>query len=139
MNGVKDALSLTIPTGTGIHRRMVYVVLEDGADGADVTARIKADAYFVNDETHVSIVESIEPLYNMAHGVLLERNGVSGIAHNQRMEFRMTINNPSLTAQILVACARAATRMEPGCYTMIELPMIKLLPGDPAEHIAHLV
>ena len=30
--GVKDALSMTIPLGTGIHRRMVYVELEDGAD-----------------------------------------------------------------------------------------------------------
>ena len=29
MDGVKDALSVTIPLGTGIHRRMVYVELED--------------------------------------------------------------------------------------------------------------
>jgi len=27
--GVRDALSMTIPVGTGIHRRMVYVELED--------------------------------------------------------------------------------------------------------------
>ena len=26
-----DALSLTIPTGSGVHRRMVYVVLKEGA------------------------------------------------------------------------------------------------------------
>ena len=25
IEGVKDALSITIPVGTGIHRRMVYV------------------------------------------------------------------------------------------------------------------
>ena len=31
IDGVKDALSMTIPTGTGIHRRMVYVELEEGA------------------------------------------------------------------------------------------------------------
>ena len=29
--GVKNALSVTIPLGEGIHRRMVYVELEDGA------------------------------------------------------------------------------------------------------------
>ena len=51
--GVKDALSMTIPVGTGIHRRMVYVELEEGADFKTVEAAIKADAYFVNDETHV--------------------------------------------------------------------------------------
>ena len=51
--GVKDALSMTIPVGEGIHRRMVYVELEPGADLAEVTKAIKADPYFANDETHV--------------------------------------------------------------------------------------
>ena len=30
IDGVKAALSMTIPTGTGIHRRMVYIELKDG-------------------------------------------------------------------------------------------------------------
>ena len=30
IEGVKAALSMTIPTGTGIHRRMVYIELKDG-------------------------------------------------------------------------------------------------------------
>ena len=51
--GVKDALSVTIPAGAGVHRRMVYVVLEDGADFSTVSATIKSDPYFVNDETVV--------------------------------------------------------------------------------------
>ena len=34
--GVRNALSITIPAGTGIHRRMVYVELEPGADFAGV-------------------------------------------------------------------------------------------------------
>lgn len=51
--GVKDALSMTIPLGTGIHRRMVYVELKDGYKLADVAAAIKADDYFAHDETHV--------------------------------------------------------------------------------------
>ncbi len=139
MDGVKDALSMTIPLGTGVHRRMVYIELEDGYEADEVIARIKSDDYFVRDETHVQVVDSVQPLYNMAHGVLLERNGVSGAAHNQRIEFRMSINNPSLTAQVMVACARAAMKLDPGCYTMIEIPPIALLPGDPKEHIAHLV
>eukprot|EP00975_Prorocentrum_lima_P004965 1079908-Prorocentrum_lima.AAC.1 len=52
IDGVKDALSMTIPVGTGIHRRMVYVELEEGADFKTVEAAIKSDPYFVNDETH---------------------------------------------------------------------------------------
>ena len=51
--GVKEALSVTIPLGEGIHRRMVYVELEEGAKLEDVTAEIKADPYFAHDETHV--------------------------------------------------------------------------------------
>jgi diaminopimelate dehydrogenase len=51
----------------------------------------------------------------------------------------MRINNPALTAQIMVSCARATMRQQPGCYTMIELPMIDLLPGDRDSLIAHLV
>ena len=43
VEGVRDALSMTIPLGTGIHRRMVYVELEEGADFAGVAAAIKAD------------------------------------------------------------------------------------------------
>ena len=51
----------------------------------------------------------------------------------------MSINNPALTAQILVGTARAAMLQRPGAYTMIEIPVIDLLPGDREELIAHLV
>ncbi|MDE5968929.1 MAG: diaminopimelate dehydrogenase, partial [Muribaculaceae bacterium] len=98
--GVKDALSMTIPLGTGIHRRMVYVELEPGADLAKVTADIKADPYFASDETHVMAVESVDAVKDMGHGVNMTRKGVSGSTQNQRFEFNMSINNPALTAQI---------------------------------------
>ena len=51
--GVKNALSMTIPLGEGIHRRMVYVELEDGYTVAQVEAELKADDYFAHDELHV--------------------------------------------------------------------------------------
>lgn len=128
--GVKDALSMTIPLGTGIHRRMVYVELLPGYELAAVAKSIKEDPYFASDETHVMAVESVDALKDMGHGVNMVRKGVSGKTHSQRFEFNMAINNPALTAQILVACARASFRLAPGCYTMIEIPVIDLLPGD---------
>ena len=137
--GVKDALSMTIPTGTGIHRRMVYVELEEGADFKAVEAAVKSDPYFVNDETHVKQVPCVDDLNDVGHGVNLVRKGVSGITHNQMFEFNMRINNPALTAQVMVCCARATMRQQPGCYTMIEVPVIDLLHGDREELIAHLV
>lgn len=137
--GVKDALSMTIPVGQGIHRRMVYVELEDGANLDEVTAAIKADPYFASDETHVFQVESVDALNDVGHGVNLVRKGVSGRTHNQLFEFNMKINNPALTAQVLVNVARASMRQQPGCYTMIEIPVIDLLPGDREEIVGHLV
>lgn len=139
IDGVKAALSMTIPTGTGIHRRMVYIELKEGYDFEKVAASIKADPYFANDETHVKLVPNVDALLDMGHGVNLTRKGVSGKTQNQLFEFRMQINNPALTAQVLVCSARAAMKQQPGCYTLVETPVVDLLPGDREEWIRHLV
>ena len=139
IEGVKAALSMTIPTGTGIHRRMVYIELKDGYEFAKVAEAIKKDAYFAHDETHVIQVPCVDDLLDMGHGVNLTRKGVSGKTQNQLFEFNMRINNPALTAQVLVGVARAAMKQQPGCYTMIELPVIDLLYGDREELIRALV
>lgn len=139
IEGVKAALSMTIPTGTGIHRRMVYIEVEEGYEFEKVAAAIKADAYFVNDETHVIQVPCVDDLLDMGHGVNLTRKGVSGTTQNQLFEFNMRINNPALTAQVLVCVARASMKQQPGCYTMVEIPVIDLLYGEREELIAHLV
>ena len=139
IEGVKAALSMTIPLGTGIHRRMVYVELHEGYKLDQVAARIKADPYFASDETHVIEVDSVDNVKDMGHGVNMVRKGVSGTTQNQRFEFNMSINNPALTAQILVGVARASMRQKPGAYTMIEIPVIDLLAGDRETLISHLV
>ena len=143
IEGVKDALSMTIPLGTGVHRRMVYVELEPGAKFKNVEKAILRDEYFAHDETHVIEVKNVAELNNVAHGVNLVRSGVSGTTHNQRFEFNMAINNPALTGQVLVAAARAAFKMKQqqrfGAYTLIELAPINLLPGDTEELIKTLV
>ena len=136
--GVKRALSMTIPTGTGIHRRMVYIELEKGYQAPDVIAAIKADEYFAHDETHVTVVEDVDALIDMGHGVEMTRKGVSGKTQNQLLSFNMKINNPALTAQILVAVARASMRQSPGCYTLQEIPVIDLLPGEREQWIGKL-
>ena len=55
----------------------------------------------------------------------------------------MSINNPALTGQVLVACARAAHRLQQekryGAYTMIEIPPIYLLDGEEEQLIRSLV
>lgn len=143
IKGVKDALSMTIPMGKGVHARRVYIELEEGADFKEVEASILADEYFAHDDTRVEVVESVAALNTVQHGVKLVREGVSSGVDNQQMSFDMTINNPALTAQVMVSCARAAVRLQHeqryGAYTMVEIPPIYLLSGDEESLIRCLV
>ena len=43
IEGVQNALSMTIPVGTGIHRRMVYIELKEGYNLDEVAAAIKLE------------------------------------------------------------------------------------------------
>ncbi len=137
--GVKNALAMTIPAGAGVHRRMVYVELEQGAEFDRVAEAIKADPYFRVDATTVIPVHRVERLIDTGHGVMMERKGVSGKTHNQRFRYEMRVNNPALTAQIMVAAARAGLRQKPGCYTMLEIPVIDYLYGERDELLNRLV
>ncbi|REJ33189.1 MAG: diaminopimelate dehydrogenase [Bacillota bacterium] len=137
--GVRDALSVTIPAGQGAHRRLVYVELEPGADFEQVRQAVLNDPYFKYDETRVEQVDRVADLVDMGHGVRIERRGVSGRTHNQRMAFEMSIQNPALTAQVMVAAARASLRQAPGAYTMLEIPVVDFLPGDREDWLRRLV
>lgn len=139
IDGVKDALSMTIPLGTGVHRRMVYVELDTGANFNQVEQAIKADSYFSSDETHVKQVDCVDSLKDVGHGVQMIHKGVSGKTHNQLFEYSMHINNPALTSQFMVSAARASMKQRAGAYTVIEIPPVDFLAGDLNTLIAKLV
>ena len=132
--GVADALSVTIPSGAGEHKRVVYMELKEGADFTAVETAVKTDPYFANDQTKVICVKSVADIIDGGHGVSISRKGGSGNTQNQQFLFDMRIDNPALTAQIMVSCARAALKQKPGTYTMIEIPVIDLLEGS-REHL----
>ncbi|HOJ88280.1 MAG TPA: diaminopimelate dehydrogenase [Pseudothermotoga sp.] len=139
IEGVKDAVSITCPKGMGMHSRLVYVQLEEGYDFADVAKKIAEDPYFSHDELHINQVSDVSKLVDMGHSVKIERKGTSGKACNQRMEFHMWVNNPAATAQVMVASARATTKQRPGCYTLLEIPVIDFLCGEREELICRLL
>lgn len=142
IEGVADATSITIPIGGGRHSRLVYILPKPDASFEKIKALLAADPYFSNDPLDIRQVASPEEMAAVAdnsHGVLMERIGASGSTSNQRLMFDMRIDNPALTSQVLVSCARAVTRMSPGCYTLIDIPPVFLLPGDRMSHIARLV
>ncbi len=143
IQGVKNALSITLPLGQGKHGRHVYIELETGYDFEDVRRRLLADDYFAHDETEVERVDDVEQYQTTAHGVLLERSGVAAGKDDQQLKFEMRIDNPSLTAQFMVGCARAAYRLQQegqyGCYTTIELAPVWMLPGEVEDNVKQLV
>lgn len=140
--GVADAASITIPTGGGRHSRLVFVLPAPGAEEKQIEKDLAADAYFAHDPLEVRFVKTprdLAAVMDTSHGVLLERTGASGLTSNQRLSFDMRIDNPSLTAQVMVSAARAATRLSPGCKTLIDIPPVALLPGDRMANVARLV
>lgn len=139
IEGVKDALSLTMPAGAGTHKRMVYVELLPGYDFSKVSSALKADDYFAHDETHVIETNDVNALRDLGHGVHIERKATCGVTPNQLFNYEMRISNPALTAQMLVSSARAVMKQAPGCYTLIEIPPVDLLAISKEEAIATLV
>ena len=136
IEGVEDALSMTIPEGTGLHKRLVYVKIKEGYDFEKISQAVKNDPYFIHDETHVYKVDDVKSLIDKGHGVHMERKGVSGTTHNQRIEFIMSICNPAAAGQVMVAAARAGLRQKPGCYSTLEIPLIDFLYGE-RERLLH--
>ncbi len=142
IEGVLDATSITIPLGGGKHARLVYILAKNQNEQNKIKDNIAKDPYFSHDPLDVRFVNSKEELASVAdnsHGVLMERLGASGLTSNQRLSFDMRINNPALTAQVLVSAARASTRMTAGAYTLIDIPPVHLLAGERLTHIARLV
>ncbi len=140
--GVADATSITIPIGGGRHSRLVYVLLEQGVEFEAVRKAISQDPYFINDPLDVRLARSqaeLDAICDASHGVAMERVGASGLTSNQHLKFDMRINNPALTSQVMLACARACLKMPVGCHTLIDVPPVHLLPGERMEHIARLV
>ncbi len=137
--GVRDALSLTLPAGQGRHRRAVYVQLVEGACLEDIRKAVLCDSYFCHDETTVEEVGDVRSMVDLGHGARMERKGVSACSDNQRMTLEMTLTNPSATAQVMVSAARGIVRQPPGCYTMLEIPVLDFLPGDRDVNIRRLV
>lgn len=139
IEGVEDALAVTIPLGTGIHRRMVYIQSKKGYNFNKIKENVLSDPYFIKDETHVFNVPNVKKLIDKGHGVVIERKGAAGVTHNQLLNFEMRISNPAVTAQIMVASARASFKQKPGAYTLIEIPIIDYLYGDKEKLIKKLV
>jgi diaminopimelate dehydrogenase len=126
--GVHDALSITRPGDPGCHNRDLYLELEPGADFEKIKNSILQDPYFSHDTVRVFEVADVTPLVDMGHAIHISRKGGASGVDNQLLSFETTFHNPASTAQVLVASARACMKLQPGAYTMLEIPPVYYLP-----------
>ncbi len=132
IEGVKDAVALTLANGRGKQKRRVYVELVKGAEPEVVAKAIQNDSYFRSEPTEVLFVKKIDKYNTLHHEGEVERTGMQV---NQR--YSIEGNNPEMTANVMVSCVRACIasrdRGEYGTYTFIERPLIDYLAGSTVD------
>jgi diaminopimelate dehydrogenase len=125
--GVRDALCTEARSGEGRLQRYVYLELEPGADPAAASAALRADPLFLADETVVLPVESVAALEEADHGVVLERWGrTEGSGEHARLLFEARFDPVALTAQVMLAAARAVPSLAPGAHGLLDLAPARL-------------
>lgn len=130
--GVKMGVQYTLPVEEAIarvragerpefatremHTRSCFVVLEEGADAAEVTRAIQTMPHYFSDyDTTVTFLSEEQfrrEHTKMPHGGFVIRSGNTGKETKQLFELRLALeSNPEFTASVLVASARACFRM----------------------------
>ena len=132
ITGVKDALCAEVRVPDGRVQRYVYVELEKRADADRITQAIRADPLFLGEDTQVFPVESLAELEEEGRGVVLDRRGPSGRFGHQHLLLEARFDDTVLTAQVMLAAARALPELEPGAYLLPEVPLSALW-GERAE------
>ena len=149
IEGVKDARQYTIPVESALtavrngeapvltprekHTRECFVVLEQGADAKRIENEIKTmPNYFADYDTTVHFISEEELLRDhggIPHGGFVIRTGKTGWNNefDNVIEYSLKLDsNPAFTSSVLVACARAAYRMNLegnfGCKTLFDVP-----------------
>ena len=164
IKGVKNAKQYTIPIDAALeavrsgknpelttrqkHTRECFVVLEKGANAAEVEHEIKTmPNYFADYDTTVHFISEEELQRDhseLAHGGFVIRSGKTGQnnQHNHIAEFSLKLDsNPEFTSNVLVAYARAAYRLnkegQSGCKTVLDIPPAYLSAKSGDELRAH--
>jgi diaminopimelate dehydrogenase len=119
--GVKGALATELRTAARGRQRYVYVELEDGTDYSQVEDAIRNDPLFLGEETIIFQVDSVAALEEEGHGVVLERHGSTGETGHQSILLEARFAESALSAQIMLAGARALATCDPGAHSLFDL------------------
>lgn len=158
IEGVKFGAQYTIPNselldevragknpeikGNDGHKRVCYIVAEDGADQSKIEETIVTmPNYFVGYDTTVHFISESEfksEHTGMPHGGSVLRSGTTHDGTNQIIEFKLDLDsNPSFTSSVATAYARAvykySTEGRTGALTVFDIPFAYLSPKTGAE------
>ncbi|MEN6327274.1 MAG: diaminopimelate dehydrogenase [Syntrophomonas sp.] len=166
VQGVKNGIQYTIPIESAVaevrkganpqlstrqkHLRECFIVAEPGADLEQISNDIKnMPNYFIDYDTVIHFISEAELKQNhsqMPHGGFVFRTGATGENHaNQHIiEFSLKLDsNPEFTANVLIAYARAAYRMNKagdlGAKTVFDVPLAYLSAQSNLELIKSLL
>ena len=164
IDGVLDCRQYTIPVPEALdkvrsgsdpelstrekHTRECFVVAEEGADLARIENEIKTmPNYFADYDTTVHFISADEMKANhsgLPHGGSVIYSGTTSDGTKHVIEYSLKLDsNPEFTGSVLVACARAAVRLNAegvsGAKTILDLPPAYLSAKSPVELRAHLL
>ncbi|MEA4824405.1 MAG: diaminopimelate dehydrogenase [Clostridiaceae bacterium] len=156
--GVRLAVQYTVPVQAAVeavrsglcpvlttrekHTRECFIVLEDGADAKAVEqAIVTMPNYFSDYDTTVNFIDEAtfkRDHTSMPHGGFVLRSGHTGDGGTQMIEYALKLaSNPSFTGSVLVAYARAATKLaasgETGARTVFDIAPALLSPKSGEE------
>lgn len=126
VKGVKDALCTEVRAADGRLQRYVYVELEKGANADLVAQAIRADPLFPGEETQVFPLESLASLEQEGRGVVLDRRSSSQRLGRQHFVLEGRFEEAVATAEVMLAAARALPDLEPGAYSLADVPLSTL-------------
>ncbi len=134
LKGVRDALCTELRSASGKMQRYVYVELDDDADFERVSAAIRSDPLFLDEDTLIFPVDRIAALEEEGSGMLFDRHGTAGGTHHQHLLFEGRFDRTSLAAQVMVSASRALPSQPPGAWSIFDLPM-RALTDDAHQNI----
>lgn len=124
--GVKDALCTEVRATDGRVQRYVYIELEKGANAEVVAQAILADPLFLGEETQIFPMESLASLEQEGRGVVLDRRSSPQRLGRQHFMLEGRFDKAVVTAEVMLAAARALPDLDPGAYSLVDLPLSAL-------------
>jgi diaminopimelate dehydrogenase len=124
--GVKDALCTEVRATDGRVQRYVYIELEKGANAEVVAQAIRADPLFLGGEMQIFPMESLASLEQEGRGVVLDRRSSPQRLGRQHFMLEGRFDEAVVTAEVMLAAARALPDLDPGAYSLADLPLSAL-------------